>query len=210
MQCSNNLKQMGLATLNYESTHKKFPPGRLAPDWSINGVAQTSYTAYGGVNISRTSGHWTGFRSVHSFILPFMEQTAIYNLIDFSVPTNVQMTTGGGVTPFNPNYNAYSKAAGLFICPSCPFTGLVISENNYRYNFGGSTPLVARLIQLRTTICRVHRLGAFHVKAMEPSRLAKRCRHLRLQTVCQTPHFFLSAPKALAPTWLQRCRDLRT
>ncbi len=69
-----------------------------------------------------------------------MEQSNIYNLIDFSRPTNVQMTTGGGVVPFNPNYNAYSKAAGLFICPSCPFTGLVISENNYRYNFGGSTP----------------------------------------------------------------------
>ncbi len=33
MQCSNNLKQMGLATLNYESTHKKFP--RVA--WRLTG-----------------------------------------------------------------------------------------------------------------------------------------------------------------------------
>ena len=140
MSCSNNLKQMGLATLNYESTHKKFPPGRMAPDWAIGGVAQASYTAYGSVNTSVSSGQWTGFRSVHTFILPYMEQGNIYNLIDFGRATNVQMTTGGGVTPFNPNYNAYSKAAGLFICPSCPFTGLIISENNYRYNFGGSTP----------------------------------------------------------------------
>jgi prepilin-type processing-associated H-X9-DG protein len=28
----------------------------------------------------------------------------------------------------------------LFICPSDPNTGVVISENNYRANFGGSTP----------------------------------------------------------------------
>ena len=27
MQCQNNLKQIGLALLNYESTHKQFPSG---------------------------------------------------------------------------------------------------------------------------------------------------------------------------------------
>jgi prepilin-type processing-associated H-X9-DG protein len=69
-----------------------------------------------------------------------MEQGNIYDLIDFSVPTAVRMTTGGGVTPVNANYRAYANAAALFICPSCPNTGVVITENNYRYNFGGSTP----------------------------------------------------------------------
>src|SRR5262249_44818077 len=38
------------------------------------------------------------------------------------------------------SYPAYTSAAGIFICPSDPNTGAVISENNYRYNFGGSTP----------------------------------------------------------------------
>ncbi len=69
-----------------------------------------------------------------------MEQANIYNLIDFSAPTSVRMTTGGGVTPINANYRAYANAAGLFLCPSCPNTGMIITENNYRYNFGGSTP----------------------------------------------------------------------
>ncbi len=137
MQCSNNVKQIGLATLNYESAMKKFPPGRLAPDYSINGVVQASYTSYPN---TLSPGSATGFRSVHTFILPYMEQSTIYNLIDFNVPTAVRMTTGGGVTPINANYKAYANAAGLFICPSCPNTGVIITENNYRYNFGGSTP----------------------------------------------------------------------
>jgi prepilin-type N-terminal cleavage/methylation domain-containing protein len=137
MSCSNNLKQMGLATLNYESTHRKFPPGRLDPDYSIGGVPQASYTSY---PTTLPANAWTGFRSVHTFILPYMEQGNIYNLIDFGAPTSVRMTTGGGVTPVNVNFRAYANAAAIFICPSCPFTGRIISENNYRYNFGGSTP----------------------------------------------------------------------
>ena len=143
MQCSNNLKQIGLALLNYESTYKKFPPGRLLPDWSINGSAVASYTDYNSVNQTNGSGHWTGFRSVHTFILPYMEQGNIYNLINFSVPTAVRLTTSG--VPSNPNYPAYANAAGLFICPSDPNAVRIISENSYRYNFGGSTPYAGAL-----------------------------------------------------------------
>ncbi len=137
MQCSNNLKQLGLANLNYESAHKKFPPGRFDPDYTVSGVVQKSYTSYPN---TLPAGAQTGFRSVHIFLLPFLEQGNIYNLIDFSKPTAVRMTTGGGVTPVNANYQAYANAAGLFLCPSCPNTGKIITENNYRYNFGGSTP----------------------------------------------------------------------
>ncbi|MCA9192775.1 MAG: DUF1559 domain-containing protein [Planctomycetales bacterium] len=143
MQCSNNLKQIGLATLNYESAHKKFPPGRMAPDWISGGVVKTGYTNYNSVNQGAGSTDWTGFRSVHTFILPYMEQGNIYNLIDFSAPTAVRMTTSG--VPSNRNYTAYANAAGLFICPSDGNTGRIISENNYRYNFGGSTPFAGAL-----------------------------------------------------------------
>jgi prepilin-type N-terminal cleavage/methylation domain-containing protein/prepilin-type processing-associated H-X9-DG protein len=134
-QCRNNLKQIGLALHNYLSTHTCFPPARMHPDYTINGALQTSYTTYPTTLAAGTS---TGFRSVHTFILPFMDQANIYNLINFSAPTAVRMTSGGA--PVNANYTAYANAAALFICPSDPNTGRIITENNYRANFGGSTP----------------------------------------------------------------------
>lgn len=135
MSCSNNVKQLGLACLNYESTYKTFPPGRLSPDYVVGTMVQKSYTSY---PTTLPANAKTGFRSVHTFILPYMEQGNIYNLIDFSRPTSVRMTSGG--QPVNANYQAYANAAAIFICPSCPNTGRIISENNYRCNFGGSTP----------------------------------------------------------------------
>lgn len=59
MQCSNNLKQLGLATHNYESTYKRLPYGRNA-----------------------------GAISTFAALLGFMEQVQIAELVDFKVPYN--------------------------------------------------------------------------------------------------------------------------
>src|SRR6187399_179285 len=56
-QCRNNLKQIGLAIHNYESTHSLFPPGRLGFPMVF---------------------------SVQAHILPYIEGNALYNLIDFN------------------------------------------------------------------------------------------------------------------------------
>ncbi len=137
LQCTNNLKQIGLAVVNYENTFGVFPPGRMLPDWVKNGVAQKSYTAYTGVDQTNPN-EWTGFHSVHLRILPYMEQAQIYSLINFEKPQVLRMTVSG--EPFNVNYRAYAQTAGLFLCPSDSNTERITSENNYRYNFGGSTP----------------------------------------------------------------------
>lgn len=136
-QCVNNLRQMALATLNYESTHDVLPPGRLLPDWTRNGKSQISYTNYNAVDQTNPR-EWTGFHSVHCRILPFMENGNIYELIDFSRAQVLRMTISG--EPYSINYTAYAQAEGIFLCPSDANTERVVSENNYRYNFGGSTP----------------------------------------------------------------------
>lgn len=141
-QCVNNVKQMAIGAANYESGHGYFPPGRKRPDREVNvggnwveGPPSSSYPAWTGGGNERFNNF-----SVHVWILPYMEQGNIYNMIDFKKGQSKQMTTGGGSTPLNPHYRAYAQAAGIFICPSDPNTGVVISENNYRSNLGGSTP----------------------------------------------------------------------
>ena len=139
-QCVNNVKQMALASANYESANGVFPPGRINPDYerrtAAGWIAQPTPSAYppwsGNPNV-----RYNNF-SVHIWILPYMEANNVYELIDFDKGQSKQMTSGGA--PINPHYQAYATAQGLFICPSDPNTGVIISENNYRSNFGGSTP----------------------------------------------------------------------
>src|SRR5689334_7540149 len=45
LQCSNNLKQLGLALQNYESAKHRFPPGSEAKESPINPLA-TPYTFF--------------------------------------------------------------------------------------------------------------------------------------------------------------------
>ncbi|MCI0333060.1 MAG: DUF1559 domain-containing protein [Planctomycetes bacterium] len=136
-QCQNHVKQIMLGVLNYQSGRNRFPPGRQLPDWVLrNGTPLATYTSYRSVQFNTTRS--TGFRSVHLWILPYMENQVVYDLIDFSVPHQKQMTQGG--TPVNFNYQAYATAEALFLCPSDTNVGRIVSENNYRYNFGGSTP----------------------------------------------------------------------
>src|SRR5262245_8342238 len=78
LQCVNNMEPIGLGLHNYQSTFGVFPPGRLAPDLSTNGVPSLSHTSYG-VTDNQPAGMWTGFYSVHTHILNYMEQTAAYN-----------------------------------------------------------------------------------------------------------------------------------
>jgi len=134
MQCTSAVRQLGLACFNYEAAYKVFPAGRFSPDYVLGTTVQASYTNY---NAVPTTGAHTGFRSVHCAILPFIEQQNIYNLINFNRPTAVRMTNAG--VPVNVNYTAYANAAGLFLCPSEANTINKITQNNYRYNFGGST-----------------------------------------------------------------------
>jgi prepilin-type N-terminal cleavage/methylation domain-containing protein/prepilin-type processing-associated H-X9-DG protein len=140
-QCVNNVKQMALGAANYESAKKTFPPGRLNPDYeaSQGGVWKEAALPGGShYNFDWSPTGRAGNFSVHIWLLPYMEATNVWNLIDLKKGQSKKMTSGG--TPVNPHYQAYATAHALFICPSDPNTGVVISENNYRSNFGGSTP----------------------------------------------------------------------
>jgi prepilin-type N-terminal cleavage/methylation domain-containing protein len=137
VSCVNRLRQLGLALSEYEVNFKYFPPGRMFPDYTMGLThINTPSTTY---PITIPTGGWTGFRSVHTFLLPYLDQKPTYNQINFSAPTSVQMVDTAG-RPANVNYKAYFMAELCFLCPSEANSLRRITENNYRYNFGGSTP----------------------------------------------------------------------
>lgn len=71
-QSQNNLKQMGLALLNYESALKTFPSGYVS---SIGGPSMNAAT------LDAAPGWAWG-----TLLLPYMEQSTVYNQLDTSLP----------------------------------------------------------------------------------------------------------------------------
>ena len=108
MQCSNHLKQFGLALHNYHDTYKAIP---------IADVDGTSTPV-----------------SAHARLLPFLEQTALFNLVDFSVPYDHVNNTV-----------ARNTEVTVFRCPSDPsrLPAAVGGKNNYYWNAGAGIVMYA-------------------------------------------------------------------
>ena len=98
IQCTNNLKQIGLAFMNYESANSAFSPTTILVPCPT-GVQRRS-TIMGGFQSS-----WSAFaRST-----PFMEQGAFYNAINFDYTYSDGTNTTVTFTPLS-----------FLYCPSDP------------------------------------------------------------------------------------------
>jgi prepilin-type N-terminal cleavage/methylation domain-containing protein len=111
-QCLNNLKQMGIALQNYHDIHRVFPPALIG-----SGRMAYNYPAGQGNNFVQNT---TGFM----LITPQLEQSAIYSLYNFNLPSSISNPASGGkplaagVTTSVANQPAYNKALPVFTCPS--------------------------------------------------------------------------------------------
>lgn len=90
-QCRNNLKQIGLAMHNYESTHRVFPPGSLG---------------------------YPMVWSVQSQLLPYADQAGLQNLLNFSVPPMTPFGTGYDSVEVTRNDTAARNRIPFLTCPS--------------------------------------------------------------------------------------------
>jgi len=75
-QCKNNLKQLGLAVLNYESSRKRLPP-------SVE------------ININTMTGANNGAWGVHGHILDYMEEQSVRGLVDINTAWDFQQPING-------------------------------------------------------------------------------------------------------------------
>ncbi|HTN75519.1 MAG TPA: DUF1559 domain-containing protein [Pirellulaceae bacterium] len=110
MQCQNNLKQMGLAMLNYESTNRVFPTGEVH-----GGSWNTGYTA-GSSGSPPNHCEWDGQIGIWSnLIFPQLELQNVYDLIDFKLRKQYTSTA---------NQTALQMSLPIYFCPSDPYRGL--------------------------------------------------------------------------------------
>jgi prepilin-type N-terminal cleavage/methylation domain-containing protein len=107
-QCTNNMKQLGLAHHNYLSTNNTFPPVVVLPR-------------------VLTTQPWSGLTR----LLPYIEQTAMYNAINWA--SDFQFTS---------NATLAAMRVGTLMCPSeindvaRPTTTLTYYPCNYGFNQG--------------------------------------------------------------------------
>lgn len=124
MKCSNNLKQVGLAAHNYESTNGRFPPG-------INLPISTQSGAVFPTNALVTSGKVTYgpdqnlFYSWCEAILPYVEQDNLQRKLD--------MTQREYANCLGPNSTG-AQVVNIFLCPSD-----FLPQKVTTYTTGGNT-----------------------------------------------------------------------
>ncbi len=102
-QCSNNLKQLGLATLNFESAYNRLPSdsAKLAvPDLNVDAQAAIPINS----------------ASYLTQLLPFLEMNPLFNQINFSVSVfdtvNIPPTTGPNAA-LGPQLGLFGRAQRL-------------------------------------------------------------------------------------------------
>jgi prepilin-type N-terminal cleavage/methylation domain-containing protein/prepilin-type processing-associated H-X9-DG protein len=103
-QCTNNLKQMALAALNFESSYSQLPPG-VGPQGIL-----PSLPAYGRVNPK-------------VLILQHIEGGNVYNAFNLMWDINLY-------GPTYPNYTAMDQVISAYVCPSDGNTSKVTKTTN--------------------------------------------------------------------------------
>jgi prepilin-type N-terminal cleavage/methylation domain-containing protein len=111
-QCKNNLRQLGVAFHGYNDAARQLPPTYVAVRNTILPHFLGIAGPYDDVNI-----HTYG-----EFLLPYIEQIAIYKSIDFHAPyfSPIDLSSIGLGKYTSNNQAAVAQPISTFLCPSAP------------------------------------------------------------------------------------------
>ncbi|MDR2116318.1 MAG: DUF1559 domain-containing protein [Planctomycetaceae bacterium] len=138
MQCTNNLKQLGIGIHNYHDTLSSLPFSLTLPDKSVGGYNDLTWIT------GFTAGNWPGSLPAHTLIprlWAYMEQQSLVAAYDWSKPSRIA-----------PNGGAYNRPASTpvnwYYCPSdrpnamwTESDGIIRCRGNYVPNFGNDMTL---------------------------------------------------------------------
>ncbi len=119
MQCSNNLKQIGLALHNYHDSYRKFPRSNMWWNGNSNGNPRQP-------DVVDSRGH-----SWRAMILPFIEQTAVFEQIDWTRPVSDNFTLGPADIS---NLQIARQPMSIYLCPSDPYGEVTKAGNQYLWS----------------------------------------------------------------------------
>lgn len=110
-QCRNNLKQIGLALHNYQATFGYFPPDnmRAANGWWV-----------GNTDWGRVDPHEDQQYSMKVFLLPYLDNSAVYNAINLNHTATAfdWGSDGWAGGPRSANNTAKMQRLEVYLCPS--------------------------------------------------------------------------------------------
>jgi type II secretory pathway pseudopilin PulG len=150
MQCQNNMKQIGLGVFNFESANRRLP---YAGQCDSTGSSTTVYTIH----------------SPATFILPFTEQNAVYNLFDMTYDVagyggsinsagNRVLASGATLHPkakgrsyddvgFTAGQTAAKTSIPTYLCPSVPS-----GERDPTSKYGGWDYMFVAISDVNSTV----------------------------------------------------------
>src|SRR5262245_9715228 len=112
IQCTNNMKQLGLALQNYHSAVNSFPLGG-ANAFADPPGSGSNYSWVPGFVQGET--YWGTF-GAHAFLLPYLEQGAIYNACNFAYCSTYD-------TGYSINSTSTLTVIQSLLCPSDALAG---------------------------------------------------------------------------------------
>ena len=123
VQCTNNLKQIGLALHNYHTSIDRFPMA----------VSKNPLFSAGDTDNQWGYGRWTGW-SAQALLLGYLDQAPMYNAANFNWGPGSDGAMGGSAI----NSTVYNTVINGFLCPSDANAGRQ-RNNSYHASIGSTT-----------------------------------------------------------------------